>query len=313
MRHAPTRRPQNYPDKRRTPKGRRPVARPIRDDLKTGAELLTEYGHLLEQKEQHEKAGLAFDAASACRVVDTPGGWAVLRDSDPAPGGMTSLSVMMSVDLRSSLQDAAQRFGKSLDALAAEALVKAAEGKFVPPKPYVGPGEKRNLSLSVPTVLKDKVAKLLPGLTSKAGHRVSLASTITWYLVDELGVDLAATDALRLIVPKPFADHVKARAAAEGVTLEQVLAGQIAALVDGSYTPRLPERSRQGGVFATTTGTGQSWGKDLPVVKLTLRIDQRLLDELRERTEDITRAAGWQAAPGMVAIAMLRDRLGEPE
>ena len=289
------------------------AARPVRDDLKTAAELLTTHGDALDRSGKASDAEQYYSAASAVRAVTAPGGWAVLKDSDSRAGGMTNLAVMMDEDLRSRLEEASQVFGRPLEALAAEALAAVVEGRFVPPKAYVGQGAKKNLNLSVPTVLKDKVAKLLPGLTSKAGHRVSLASTITWYLVDELGVDLAATDALRLIVPKPFADHVKARAADEDITLEQVLAGQITALVAGSYTPRLPERSRQGGVFATTTGTGQSWGKDLPVVKLTLRIDQRLLDELRERTEDITRAAGWQAAPGMVAIAMLRDRLGEPE
>lgn len=289
------------------------MARPIREDLTTAAELLAKHAELLDQEDRHEEAGRYADAASACRVIVAPGGWAVLKDSDPSPGGMTSLSVLMDVDLRKSLQDAAQVFGKSLDALAAEALAKAAEGRFLPPKAYVGPGEKRNLSLSVPSVLKDKVAKMLPGLTAKAGHRVSLASVITWYLVDELGIDLAATDVIRLIVPKPFAEHIQVQADMRGTTLEEVLAGQIRALVAGEYTPRLPDRSRQGGAFAVSTGTSETWGKDLKVVKLTLRLEQSLLDELRDRAEEITAAAGWQKAPGMVAIAMLRDRLGEPE
>lgn len=314
MRDAPTRRPPSYPDRRRPSRGRRPVAaRPIRDDLKTAAELLTTHGDALDRSGKASDAEQYYSAASAVRAVTAPGGWAVLKDSDSRAGGMTNLAVMMDEDLRSRLEDAAQVFGRPLEALAAEALAAVVEGRFVPPKAYVGQGVKKNLNLSVPVALKDQAAAKVKALRDEVGYRVSLASTITWYLVDELGVDLPATDVIRLIVPKPFAEHIQVQADMQGATLEEVLAGQIRALVAGTYSPKLPDRAREGGVFAATTGTSQTWGKDLKVVKLTLRLDAALLDELRERTEDITRAAGWQAAPGMVAIAMLRDWLGEPE
>lgn len=291
------------------------AARTVRQDLALAAELLGKHAELLTQKAKLDEANKYANAASACRVVTAPGGWAVLKDSDPAPGGMSNLAVLMDENLRAALLEAEQVFGRSLDALAAESLAALLEGRFVPPKAYPGPGPtKKNLNLSIPTVLKEQAAVKAAGLKDETGYRVSLASTITWYLVEELGIDLRATDVLRLVVPTALAEHFTRQAAADGITVERALEEQIQLLVSSSYEPELKARPRDSeGTFQETTGSTMKWGTEIAVSKLTLRLDEALLGELRERTEEITKAAGWPAWPGMVAIAMLRDRLGEPE
>lgn len=314
MANAPTRRPKGYPDRRRPSRGRRPVAaRTIREDLANAASLLSSQADLLD-KAQDPGAEEYHNAASAVRAAIAPGGWIVLKDSDTDTGNLVNLAVQMNAELKAKLEQAVQVFGKPFPVLAAEALAALVHGRWTPPEPPVLRGAKTNLNVRVVSDLKDRAASKVADLKGKLDYRVSLASVVTWWMVEELGVDVPDTDVMRLVVPKPFADHVRQAAAAQGTSLEEVLAEQIGALQAGTYSPRLKERPRSAkGTFTLTTNTDQTWGKDLPVVKLTLRLDAGLLNGLRERTEEITAAAGWPNWPSMVATAMLRDRLGEPE
>jgi hypothetical protein len=290
------------------------AARTIREDLANAASLLTTQGDLLDKAGNGVEAEQYYDAASAVRAALAPGGWTVLKDSDPDVGRLVNLAVQMDAKLKKDLEQAVQVFGKPFPVLAAEALSAIVHGRWTPSRLPVLRGPKTNLNVRVPAPLKDEAAARASALTDEVGYRVSLASTVTMWMVEELGVDVSGTDVMRLIVPKPFADHIRAKAEEQDTTLEEVLAEQIRALEAGSYWPKLKERPRnEAGLFNVTTGTDQTWGKDLPVSKLTLRLDASLLDVLRGRTEEITAAAGWPGWPSMVATAMLRDRLGEPE
>lgn len=304
MRQAPTRRPRNYPDQRRTPRGRRFVtARSPREDLAVGAELLTEYGNLLEQNEQADKATKAFESAAAVRAALEPGGWRALQQKTGYEDKFVNLPVLMGVGLRQELEEAGRELRiPSLSSVAADGLRAVAEGRFVPPRVYTGSGEKRNLNVKVPGDVKEQVAKMLPALSQEAGYRVSLASIVTWWLADELGVNLPAPTApVRLVIGSRLVKHFQARAGELGVELSQVLEDGIRDLVSGAWVFPAAPRAAKG-----------SRPEDTPT-RLNITIDDELRMDLLEIAPRLAQELGRQVYPGTVALAILRDRLGEPK
>lgn len=310
MRHAPTRRPRNYPDRRRQPRGPR-VARPLRDRLTTAAELLEGVGRdrlaaaqaLKDAKRQAAEASAAqtfLDAAADVRTVVEPGGWTRLRNESPTDS--VNLPVFMGADLRQDLEEAAKEIRvPSLSAVASAGLRAAAEGKFVPPPAYTGTGPRRNLNVTVPADVKDQVAGMLGELSKQAGYRVSLASIVTWWLADELGVNLTPTGPVKLVIPSRLREHFEQSAAGQGVTLNQVLEDGIRALLSGEWSYPATPRAAKG-----------TRSDDTPA-KLSLRIDDDLRADLQEIAPRLSEEYGRRIHPGTVAIAILKDRFGEPQ
>jgi hypothetical protein len=160
------------------------VARPFRDRFKALANHLRETGQ--------------EDYASDVDAVLAPGGWALLRPkagTSTTPSGSTqtssNLPVYMGKELKNALEKAAEEIGVSLSAVAADGMQAVLDGRFVPPPGYTGPGdEKTNLNVRIANTLLDGVGERLAALSQEAGYRISKASVVTWWLADELGVDL---------------------------------------------------------------------------------------------------------------------------
>lgn len=289
------------------------MARPLRDRLTFAAELLEGVGRDklaaaqaldTDQQEAESSAVQMFlDAAADVRMVAGPGGWTQLRDESPA--GSVNLPVFMGADLRQDLEQAAKGIGvSSLGAVAADGLRAAAEGRFVPPPAYTGTGPRRNLNVSVPADLKDRVAGMLDELSKEAGHRVSLASIVTWWLADELGVNLTPTGPtgpVKLVIPSRLKEHFEQSAAEQGVTLNQVLEDGIRALMAGEWSYPAGPRAAKG------------TRPDATPAKLSLRIDDDLRADLQEIAPKLSEKYGRRIHPGTVAIAILKDRFGEPK
>lgn len=313
MRHAPTRRPRNYPDRRRQPKGPC-VARPLRNRLTIAAELLEGVGRAklaaqaldTEPQEPETPSPQAYlDAAADIRMVVEPGGWTRLRNESgdvKAGAGSVNLPVFMGADLRQDLEEAAEEIGvSSLSAVAAAGLRAAAEGRFVPPRANTGTGKKKNLNVTVPADVKDRVAGMLGELSKQAGYRVSLASIVTWWLADELGVSLTATGPMKMVIPSRLKEHFEQSAAAQGVTLVQAVEDGIRALVSGEWSYPAGPRAAKGTRPQDTTS------------KLYLRLDDDLRADLQEIAPKLSEEHGRRIHPGTVVIAILKDRFGEPQ
>jgi hypothetical protein len=307
--YTPTRRPKNYPDRRRQPRGPR-VARPLRDRLTTAAELLEGVGQeklSVAQSDEGPSAQDFLDAAADVRAVLEPGAWRSLQQkgTDWATNRV-NLAVSMDMELRGRLQEAAEELGVlSLSAVAAEGLQAVAEGRFVPAAPYKGRGEKRNLNVTVPVAVKEQVAAMLPELSRTAGYPVSLASIVTWWLADELGVDLpdspsASTGRVTLVIPARLKEHFEQAATARGVELGPVLESGIRDLVSGAWAFPVAPRAAKG------TRAQEA------LAKLTIRVDVGLRAALDEAASRLTDELGRGVYPGTIAIALLKDRLGEP-
>ncbi|WP_371099864.1 hypothetical protein [Streptomyces sp. PU_AKi4] len=291
------------------------MARPLRDRLTFAAELLEGVGRdklaaaqALDTDQQTVEASAAqafLDAAADVRMVTEPGGWSRLRnESADVKAGVASvnLPVFMGADLRQDLEDAAKEIRvPSLSSVAADGLRAAAEGRFVPPRAYTGTGPRRNLNVSVPADVKDRVAGMLDELSKQAGYRVSLASIVTWWLADELGVNMTPTGPVKLVIPLRLREHFEQSAAAQGVTLNQVLEDGLRALLSGEWSYPVAPRAAQGTRLDDTPA------------KLSLRIDDELRADLQEIAPKLSEKYGRRIHPGTVVIAILKDRFGEPQ
>lgn len=293
--------------------------RPIRDRLKTAADLLTQAGNRLEEAEQHEEAAKHYDAATGVRAVLAPGGWTQLRTTRTSG---SNLAIQMGQDLKNALEEAAAYFGESLSAMATEGLRAAAAGDFLPPRPYAGTGKRVNLNVRIPDDVLDELGKeRLAELTAEAGYNVSKGNIAMSWIADELGVDRpvdTVSGALKMIAAKDFLEYVAVQRDERGLSLREVLEDGIRALLAGEYMPA--SFSRWVDVSARPRTAGGTWAADPsrgsrgPVEKssLTVRIDADLLAALREWAVDMTEKTGGPFHAGMAGVAILKDKLGEP-
>lgn len=298
MATAPTRRPKNYPDRRRPQRGPRPVAGSIRARLASATAKLKEAG--------------AYDEAAAIESVTGPRGYLLLRRTEE--GTTSPLSLTVPASLKQALLSAAEEFDLVLDALAEEAYRKVLDGSFVPPESGKArrgaAAPKAVLQVQVDVELRSRVQALLPELGKSAGYRVTEASIVLTHVCEELGIErpnTAKAESLEMRFPKPLVGHWRERAEAAGVSLERIVEERIPSLLDGSW---VPERSS----YMTTSERGPrsgSWSES-GRQRLWLPIDKVLLSGLRGKAEDLSESTGELVYPGAIVRAILTDRLGEP-
>lgn len=301
MAHAPTRRPKNYPDRRRPQRGPRPVAGSIRARLASATAKLKEAG--------------AYDEAAAIESVTGPRGYLLLRRTEE--GETSPLSLTVPASLKQALLSAAEEFDLVLDALAEDAYRKFLKGSFVPPQTHqVGRGKASTrsvLQVQIDSALRQEVQEKLPEVRAALGYKergLTESSIILTYVCDELGVELASTakaESLDMRFPKAVVRHWKQRADEAGLSLERIVEERIPSLLDGSW---VPERSS----YMTTSERGPrtgSWSES-DRQRLWLPIDKELLSGLRGKAEDLSENTGVLVYPGTIVRAILTDRLGEP-
>ncbi|MFJ4473197.1 hypothetical protein ACIP2X_37685 [Streptomyces sp. NPDC089424] len=155
------------------------MARPLRDRLKTAAELLRTDGHP--------------DAAMDVEAVLAPGGWTLLRDTKPSGTDVVSMPFTMDKRLKDALMAAAQDTGTVLSAAVVEGWEAFLAGEFVPPKVRQVRGaagySKTTLTVTVPEELRDRVSARIPQVMEEAGYRITLSSIGVEWLMEELGVE----------------------------------------------------------------------------------------------------------------------------
>lgn len=325
MANAPARRrPPTYSGQRRPPKGPRHVSRPIRERLTTAADLLQKAGDRLEQEQQPEEAAAHYEAASDVRAILQPAGWTLLR-AEPGTGSQdTNVPIQLPETFKAQLVRAADEMGVSLSAVARDGYRAVVEGRWVPTEPLRvkgRPGSKpvvrKALNLRVPQDLMDQLKPMLPKLSKELGFRVTVAGIGTAWLAEELGVDRpSAKDAgkLKLVTSKRRIEHWLSESERQGVSPSDVVADGVRGLLAGSESVELPEwtavsrRPREGGVW---TGDPSRGPKDRPA-KLSVVVPEELLSGLRDWCAVRSETAEWPVYPGMVAIAILKSRLGEP-
>ncbi|MEW1565802.1 hypothetical protein AB0454_22785 [Streptomyces sp. NPDC093509] len=154
----------------------------MRDRLLTAAQHLEDAGHT--------------ESAADVRAVVAPGGWTLLRASDPkeASGG-TNLPLTINRVLRDQLKAKADEFGVTLGSVVADGFRKVLAGEWTPPQLVrTTAPEKVVLNVRVDGSLRAEINAQTAQLTETLGYRVTQSSIAVAWLAEELGVELATVD-----------------------------------------------------------------------------------------------------------------------
>jgi len=273
------------------------MAHPIRERLTLASKRLKEAGYP--------------DSAADVEAVLAPGGWTMLRaaaGSSPSQSrGASNLPITTGQDIKGALKAAADEIGVTLSSVAEDGFRALVEGRWTPPGAadrVVLPssqkaGGRTVLNLSIPETLREQVRAMLPTLSDQAGYEVTEPRLALIWTMEELGVEPpAGSQALKFVIRKSLRDHLVAEAERQGLDLQEVLEDGIRALVDGSW--EMPRPQRAASRPAETTA------------KLTVPVDTGLLARLHELAPEISDRMGYKVYPGTIALAVLKNRLGEP-
>ncbi|MFF8544741.1 hypothetical protein ACF060_31145 [Streptomyces werraensis] len=301
------------------------MSRPIRERLTTAADLLQKAGDRLEQEQQHKEAAAHYEAASDVRAILQPAGWTLLRAEPGTSEPDRNVAINLSETLKRQLVAAADEMGVSLSAVVRDGYRAVVEGRWVPPKPLwqrrrpdAKPAVQKNLNVRIPTDLVDRLKPMLPKLSEELGYRVSMGSIAAAWMAEELGVDRPTaenTGKLKLVTSKRLIDHVLAEAERQGVSVNDVVADGVRALLAGEESAQLPKWAAVSQRPRGETGTwtvSSSGGSEVRPAKLSVLLPVDLLSRLRDWCADQSETAEWPVHPGMVGIAILKSRLGEP-
>jgi hypothetical protein len=273
------------------------MAHPIRERLTLASQRLKEAGYP--------------DSAADVEAVLAPGGWTMLRaaagSSPSSSKGASNLSITTGQDIKGALKAAADEIGVTLSAVAEDGFRALVEGRWAPPgvaDRVVLPssqkaGGRTVLNLSIPESLRERVRAMLPTLSAEAGYEVTEPRLALIWTMEELGVEPpAGAQGMKFVIRKSLRDHLVSEADRQSLGLQEVLEGGIRALVDGSWEMPRPQRAAS--------------RPEETAAKLTVPVDNDLLVRLHEMAPEISDRMDYRVYPGTIALAILRNRLGEP-
>lgn len=299
MTHTPTRPPDKPTHGRRPPRGPRvPRQRPFRERLQIASDRLMAAGH--------------EDSAADVAAVLAPGGWQRLKPTAGEEAGTaTTLSVLLPEEIRDALKDAGAALSVSLSAEASDGFRAVLRGDWTPPMPVravrsTKPKARKNLNLTIDDGLRRELREALPALTQELGYRRSLteASVAAAWLCEQLGVDREPSTTLKLVVPGSLRSHWEKAATKQKTTLQQVLDHGLRALFAGTWQMPVPHRAPSGRAVPDP--------QPQAVVKVTIPIDIALHEQLLEAAPEFAARFDRRVFPATIAIAVLKDKLGEP-
>jgi hypothetical protein len=271
------------------------VARPIHDRLTLAAQRLEDAGHP--------------DSAADVRAVLVRGGWTLLRDAAPADGpGKSPLTITTNTDMRDALRAAADELGVLLTDVVEDGYRLVLEGRWLPPQRKTKrwlKGERRPgravMTVNIDADLRAQVQERLASLSEEAGYPITEGGIALLWMTEELGVDSpVGVEMLKLRVLKPLEQHLIAESGRQGVALQKVLEDGIRSLAGGEWLPPRPSKAAPG----SRSLDDATW---LPV-----RVNADLLEQLRDVEPRVSEALDYKMFPGSIAVAILKDRLGEP-
>lgn len=254
----------------------------------------------------------AYDEAAAVEAVTGPRGYLLLRRTET--GSTDVLSITVPHLLKQAINETAEAWDLVLDGLAEEAYRRVRDEQWIPPevgKAGRGKGGPRAvLQVNVDSELRQSVQEMLSGLSEKAGYRVTEGNIVLTHICEELGIErpnTAAAEQLSTRLPKGLRDHFHKEVERRGVDLREVVEDGIAGLLNGSWEP---ERHP----YFTAEKRGQrdgSWS-EANRANLKVRVDRRLLAEMRGHLDELSDRLGFLVTPGAVLRMILTDALGEP-
>lgn len=273
------------------------MAHPIRERLTLASQRLKEAGYP--------------DSAADVEAVLAPGGWTMLRasagSSAASSKGSSNLSITTGQDIKGALKAAADEIGVTLSSVAEDGFRALVEGCWAPPGAadrVVLPSSQKSggrtvLNLAIPETLREQVRAMLPTLSTQAGYEVTEPRLALIWTMEELGVEPpAGAQSLKLVIRKSLRDHLVSAAGRLGVDLQSVLEDGIRALDDGSWEMPRPQRVASRPAEMTA--------------KLTVPVGNSLLVRLHEMAPEVSDRLEYKVYPGTIALAILKDRLGEP-
>lgn len=271
------------------------MAHPIRERLTLASQRLKEAGYP--------------DSAADVEAVLAPGGWTMLRTSAGASSASSksrNLPITTVADIKGALKAAADEIGVTLSSVAEDGFRAVVEGRWAPPAaadrvrvPSVDKaGGRTVLNLAIPEDLREQVRGMLPALSEAAGYKVTEPQLALAWTMEELGVEPVGAQSMKLVIRKSLRDHLLAEADRLGLDLQELVESGIRALADGSW--EMPRPVRAASRPAETTA------------KLTVPVGSDLLTRLYEMAPEISDRMDYKVYPGTIALAILKNRLGEP-
>lgn len=262
-----------------------------------------------------KKAG-AYDEAAAVEAVTGPRGYLLLRRTET--GTTDPLSITVTDLLKQAINETAEGWDLVLDGVAEEAYRKVRDEGWIPAE--VGRAGRRAssgrastkavLQVNVDSQLRRDVQEMLPGLSERAGYRVTEANIVLTHVCEELGIErpnTAAAEKVTTKLPTALRDHFLHESERLGLDLREVVEDGIAGLLNGSWTP---ERHP----YFTTETRGpreRSWSES-DRANLKVQVGRKPLAELRGHLDGLSERLGFLVTPGSVIRLILTDRFGEP-
>lgn len=248
------------------------------------------------------------DSALDVEKLAAPGGWEVLRKAFQSRS-VTPLSPTVDKRVKDALMAVRDDFEVSFQTVANEGLEAVKEGRWIPAKPVPlppGTAQKASLSVSVDSELLEEVRELLPGLSQEAGYRVTVGGIIIGWLMEEFGVERPALPTpltertLQIVIPSPLRDYFVYQLGQEGLELDEVMAEGATRVLNGSWVPSK---------VALTSAS-----RSTHMAKLTAHLpDRETLETLRAKAAELSASSGRSLSLQATAVAILVDRLGQPE
>ncbi|MGW4270771.1 hypothetical protein ACWEGQ_00035 [Streptomyces seoulensis] len=263
------------------------------------------------------------DEAAAIESLLGPRGYLLLKRTEE--GSTEALSITITTLLKQAITETAESWDLVLDSLAEEAYRKVRDERWVPPeagRAVAGSGGvKAVLQVNVNSDLRSDVQGMLAGLKDEVGYRVTEANIVLTHVCEELGIErpnTAVEERLSTRVPLALREHFTSEAERLGLDLQQVTEEGIRSLLAGDWSARQigslwgDVSSRERAADGTwLSQAGRSWSAS-EKTNLRVRVDKRLLSELRGRLDDLSERHGRLVTPGGVLRAILTERLGEP-
>lgn len=248
------------------------------------------------------------DSALDVEKLAAPGGWEALKKAMRATA-TTPLSPTVDKRVKDALTAVRDDFEVSFQAVVDDGLRAVREGRWLPPKSSPMPHrtlQKTSLNVRVDSDLLAEVREMLPGLSQEAGYPITIGGIIVNWLMEEFGVERPtvpepwAERTLEVIVPSPLRDHFVEEMSRQGLELDEIMTEGAARVLDGSWVPR------------KTSLAAASRSSHMAKLRAHLP-DKEALEALRAKADELSGGPGQGVFLRTIALAILVDRLGQPE
>lgn len=243
------------------------------------------------------------ELAEAVNAVLAPRGWELLK-KHLAKQSNANMSLFMNKDIKDAIVAAALDSGGNLTDDVDRAFRLFLAGEFTPKPPIRSRRgsnlEKANLNVRPSGTFRDQAEELAQERSAKLGWKASASRVAISYLLEKYGIreedfTVPAGGSVNVAVwmPSQLRAHFRqVEADREDVSLNQLAEDGFRAVLAGEWVPPNGPPSNE--------------------VRLNVRIDKAVYDEMRTRLPAVTAETGYPVSMTSVVTEWLKRQLGEP-